>query len=168
MKSRFVLSSFAAVAALALVGITTGTAQAVVFHQTVELRVPAGLTPDDLHVTFTGTGGSIQDEAVVPAQGAGGSIDHIPGNRVNVVWENNLAAGTLVTLTFTTAFPNIGFAGGTWTKGGASLGPVSSHPDSLEITQGTQAPGASPLVMLLIAIAVAAGGAAMLRRRIEA
>ena len=167
MKSRFVLSLFAAVAALGVVGFTAGTAHAVRYPQTATFTVPINKTPNDLHVTFTGTGGSIANVTVAPPVGAG-SITVNPGNTINVVWDAKLAPGTVVTITFNSNFPGVAFSSGTWTNNSVVIHPVTTAAESTSVTQGTQIPGASPLVMLLIAIAVATGGALMLRRRAEA
>lgn len=163
MKSRFALPLAAAVCAL---GLTAGSALAVNYNWTADLVVPAGTTPNDLHITFTGTGGSVKNPTANPPVGTGSvTAPASPGNRIDVVWDTKLAGGNAVTLTFTTAFPDIGFGGGFWTNDGDTLGPVSSHPDSLDITQNTTTPGASPLTMALVALLIAGTGVMMLRRR---
>lgn len=82
--------------------------------------VPAGLHPNDMHLFFTGTGGTISDVEVEPDGTAGSSH----GNNVDVVWENDLDPGTEVTVTFKTLHPDVAFAGGKWTKDGEEIGDV--------------------------------------------
>jgi hypothetical protein len=82
-----------------------------------QTTVPAGINPDDIHVTFAGTGGTIANIAVVPA----GAIAGNGTNTVEVTWGAALAPGTPVAFIFSTQFDNITVAGGEWTVGGAGV-----------------------------------------------
>jgi len=161
MKRRPLLSLLASLSTLLLLGITAETAHAISYTKQATVTVPLGLTPNDLHATFTGTGGSISNPSVVPAQGAGSIGVGGGGNRIDVVWDAKLAPATLVTLTFTTNFPDVGFAGGVWTNNGDTIGTVSG----VEITQLAASPGVSPLVLLLITLLVGAAAILAIRRR---
>jgi hypothetical protein len=153
-------------AGFALLGLLTSAGHAFPrYPQTATTNVPPLLTPNDMHVTFTGTGGTIKSVVVAPPVGAG-SVTVQGGNRINIVWDTKLAPNDPVTIDFTTDHAPIGVDGGKWTNDGDSIGVVT--PASITLNQGQPVPGASPMVMLLLAIAVAAGGAMMLRRRVEA
>lgn len=110
--------------------------------------------PNDLHATFTGTGGSIANVTVTPAPATTGVSGG--GNTIDVTWSSKLPAGTVVVVKFTTAFANIALNNANWTNDGTDLGAA---------TGGPVAPGASPLVIALLALAIVAAGAWMLRRR---
>lgn len=85
------------------------------------IPVPAGINPDDLTVTFTGTGGTISNESVDP----GGATAVVGGNTIDVTWGAPLVPGTVVTLLFSTGFSPIAFDAGDWTVGGASVATIA-------------------------------------------
>ena len=84
------------------------------------ITVPAGIAPNDLHVTFAGTGGTIGNVSVIP----GGTITVPGGNTVSVKWANPLNPGTQVTIDFTTEHPQVDFAGGNWTLDDKDIKPI--------------------------------------------
>lgn len=164
MKRRPLLSLFASLSTVLFLGLTAQAALAITYTNQATVTVPGGLTPNDLHATFTGTGGSIANPSVVPAEGTGSIGVGGGGNRIDVVWDAKLAPATLVTLTFTTNYPDVGFAGGYWTNNGDTIGTVSG----VEVTQLTSSPGVSPLVLLLVALLISAAAILAIRRRATA
>ncbi len=88
-----------------------------------QITVPAGINPNDLHIVFTGTGGSIADVTVVPAGGAAVS----GGNTIDVTWAAPLAPGTVVTIRFTTAGSPVTVASGYWTLNGGNVGDITGQ-----------------------------------------
>jgi len=167
MKSRLVLTLLAATVAL---GLTAGAAWAN-HRYTASLTVPNGIAPNDVHITFTGTGGAVTDIAATPDAGDGNpnTAGLSGGNTVDVVWDNKLDPSDPVTISFDCPHGPIGVAGGTWTNDGVVYQSNLITPANVTITVDEHpVPGASPLVMALIALAVAAGGVFMIRRRVEA
>lgn len=75
------------------------------------------VTPNDCHITFTGTGGTIKNVTYTMGP-AIASIGVSGGNTIDIVWKHNLPVGTVFMFEFTTTHPEIGIAGGTWTKDG--------------------------------------------------
>ena len=154
MKRRLVLTFLAAVTAVSMIGFAAEANAA--FLNSYRLVVPAATTPDDLHLTFTGTGGTIANVTVTPAPATVGVSGG--GNTIDITWTSKLAPGAVVVVNFTTNFAPIAFNVGNWTNNSVNLGAATATP----------LPGASPLVMLLIAMAVGATGIFVLRRRVEA
>ncbi len=91
------------------------------------ITVPAEITPNDVHVTFNGTGGTIDDVAVTPP----GVITVTGGNTIEVNWAGNLTPGTVVSITFSTTNALATVAGGNWTKDGDSIGAIAPGDEDL-------------------------------------
>ncbi len=124
--------------------------------------VPAGLTdiPNDLHLTYTGTGGSIKNEVLVAPAGA---IAVSGGNTLDITWGAKQAVGTVVTVEFTTEFKQISRAGGTWTNADTLVGNVV--PGEPKWLEGAGVPGASTNVLIALAVLMLGVGVFALRRR---
>jgi len=157
------LASLAFVLALGFIAFAASTASAVDYHWKSVVVVPPGIAPDDLHISYAGTGGTIGNVTVDPAPTSAGPSG--AGNTISVVWPAKLAPGTRVTLRFTTQFAPVLFMSGIWTNGGNTIGNVT--PDMVQHTWETTAgvPGASPAVMALLALLIAGAGARILLRR---
>ncbi len=127
------------------------------------ITVPASLGPNDLHVTFSGTGGTIANVAVVPP----GVVTVPGGNTVNVVWGANLVPGTVVTITFSTQHPAIFVVGGSWTKNGEDIGvPIAAgDEDSFEETAMAAVPAMSEWGLIVFTLLLLAVGTVLLGRR---
>lgn len=169
MKSRFVVSLLAAVAAVCMVGFTAGTAVAAPPHQArAKLIVPFTLSPNDLHIGFTGPAGTIDVNSVMVVPNVGTGSIAVSGDSVIVVWQSALSPGDSVQIDFRCRHAVKGAAGGRWTFNADSIGPVNPDSVTMGLAAADPVPGASPMAMLLIAMAIAAGGVVMLRRRVEA
>ena len=169
MKNRLVPSLLAATAAVCVLGFAAGPALAQ-HNIKASLAVPAGLTPDDLHIIFTGTGGTITAPSATPGAPGNPNVTGVggAGNQVDVTWTAKLAAATPVEISFTCQHAPIGVLNGTWTNGGSVIGSVTAGDVTVVVDPLDPAPAASPLVMLLIALAIAGAGIMMLRRRATA
>lgn len=98
-------------------------------QQIVQVTNTTGLFASDLHVTFTGTGGSvfvapasvIAPPCPVPAVPSNGQVT----NTVTIDWGMPCVAPG-ATVTFWVFTPNgpLGFAGANWTFGGINIGPA--------------------------------------------
>jgi len=132
------------------------------------------VSPNDCHVTFTGTGGTIKNvvyngEPPVVAIGVTG------GNTVNIQWADNLPVGAVFTFEFTTTHPDVGIAGGTWTKNGEVLRNIILNfvegggppPPEMMIEEviGTGIPVMGPVgIAVLVGLTGVIGGIVILRR----
>jgi hypothetical protein len=164
MKKRLFTLSLLVAATLCTLGLTVDSADAAALRgYKAVLVVPGGLNPDDLHVTFTGTGGSIANVAVNPA---GATAVSGGGNTIDVTWGGKLPPGTVITITFTAEFAGVAFSSGTWTNATVVIGNVTGG----QITVNQYAlPGVSPLSMMLMALGIAGVGMYALKpRRVEA
>lgn len=128
------------------------------------ITVPAGMTPNDFHVLFSGTGGTIANVTVVPA----GVVTIPGGNMINVVWAANLAAGTVVTITFSTEHPTIAVVGASWTKDGVDIGnpiPPGDEDSFEEIEEPAPIPTVSQWGLIVMTLLLLTGGTILLGRR---
>lgn len=167
MKTRSLLRLRTLAAALALCVAISGLAYAAggLFTWTVTVAVPPGISPDDVHLTFLGTGGSIAKEALVQPAGA---IAVSGGNTLNITLNAKADPGDDVVASFVTMNGPISFGGGFWTNGGDTLGPVSTDPDSLPRLKWANrpaAPGASTTVLIALGLLMVGAGAFAIRRR---
>jgi hypothetical protein len=77
-----------------------------------------GKKANDLHVTYTGTGGSLKNEKVTPK----GKTDIKQGNTINVKWENSsVLPGGKVTLEVDSDFESTTPYAVVWTRNGDTL-----------------------------------------------
>jgi hypothetical protein len=158
MKRRAFLTLLAV--GITLQFLAPATSRATTYLNKAEVTVPNIVpNPNDLHITFTGTGGSIANVAVTPAGTTGVSGG---GNTIDVTWVAQQAPGTKVVITFTTTSNPIGVSGGTWTKDGPTVGSVAAGDVTVN---AVGAPATSPLGLMGLALAALAAGAFVISRR---
>lgn len=91
-------------------------AQAPTFQWKVTVTNTTGMVVTDLHLNFTGTGGSITGTAVMNPPGAGPPITITQGSRIEIIWtQQGFPVGGVVMITFSTEFSPIQFNNGNWT-----------------------------------------------------
>ncbi len=92
-------------------------AQVANFTWKVTVTNTTGMVVTDLHLNFTGTGGSVAGATVVMnAPGAGPPITVSMGSTIDVIWtQQGFPVGGVVMITFTTEFSPIQFNNGNWT-----------------------------------------------------
>lgn len=126
MKLKLHAISLAYVLALSLLVLSASAADRVV----VCVQNNTGVAASDLHVTFTGTGGNIYvDPFSVVAIGCPTPLVTSNGaitNTADIDWGVAcVAPGSTVMFIASTVNGPLGVASGTWTAGGATIGPIS-------------------------------------------
>jgi hypothetical protein len=127
------------------------------YNVSVAAVVPNGLAPNDLHLIFTGTGGTIKNEVLVsPA----GQIQVNNGDQVDITLNAKAAAGDTIKIKFTSQHPEVAFDSGTWTNDNNPIGTVDAQAVTTVVV-----PGASSATLIALAALMLGAGALALRRR---
>ncbi len=122
----------------------------------------SGAARTDLHVLFSGTGGTIANQAVISNDGPGAvtGIAVVGGNEIQIDWgAPGLGVGNTVKFTFTTTNAPVTVASATWTPGDVPAGEgdviiVEKVPSLTEWG-----------LLVLVALLVASGVYVAIRRR---
>jgi hypothetical protein len=147
-----------AAALMLCVGIA-GTAFASIPVYRVKVPVPAGLNPDDAHLIFAGTGGTLAKPVLVRPAGSasvGGA-----GNQIDVTLDLKASPGDTVEVTFISDHHPVVFLSGTWTNGGNTIGTVLGS----SVIMLVPAPGVSTALLVVLAVMMLGLGAFAIRRR---
>lgn len=163
MRFSLIRRVFSLVVCIATVAVAATSAIArpdqVIYKWKVTLTVPAMVPqPDDVHLLFTGTGGSIKNAEYI----MGPPIASITGasNMVDIVWHDKVPAATVIMFTFTTAHEPVGFGGGNWTNGGDDIGPVDGG--SIQIER-VGIPTVSEWGLIIMGLLLLSGGVVAMR-----
>lgn len=89
---------------------------------------------NDLHVIFTGTGGSLSDVAITDGPAPSSAV--ASGNSVGLAWVEPLPTGTVVGFTVRSMFTPIRVAGASWTKDGDTVGDALPKPPPKKAVSG--------------------------------
>lgn len=125
----------------------------------VTIVVPPGPSPNDLHVLFAGTGGTIRNLGVQPPP----SSTTNNGFMIDITWPAKLPTGTTVTMDFTTEHAPIFFGGGFWTNQGNNIGAVVDA--DIEPQPPVTPVTSAPMLAAAAALVLGAGVLAIRRRR---
>lgn len=116
------------------IGVLAGLALAAVEAQAFTIQVKVFNAPalaDDIHLVFSGTGGTITNPVGVnPAiQNFAGT----GGNALNAAWAPPFVGGETYIAQFDVSFVPVSFASGFWTHHGMPLLPITANDVKLEI-----------------------------------
>jgi hypothetical protein len=141
------------VALLSLVSIASGASADP--RWVASFTVPAGLSPDDLHVELNlnqgPPGGDVYNFVVKPAAEA---VD-IVGTSFNIEWTQALTEGTKVRVFFTATSSAVSFLQGWWTVGGVQVGEFIPIQDVNLYTVNIPISPPAPLMLLVLSLLAA-------------
>lgn len=139
--------------------------------QTYKVTNTTGADAGDLHITFTGTGGSTS--VVVMGHPAGCVVAAYPNNppavsnEASVVWTNDcVPPGGVVIIRVSTQNGPLEFDSGYWTNAANPNGPNGSGPVNAEdILEIPEVPSISTIGAVVLVLLLIASGIFVIRRR---
>ena len=116
-------------------------------------------TLNDLHILFSGTGGTIGNVTVYVNGAESGTVVAPGGNEINVEWSEPLAAGDHVRIVFSADFYPISLVEDYWTDDG------SQAEDANGTLEGNEVPATTPWGLLVLSLALIGLAAVFVSRR---